>query len=170
MLIGNTHAGEFHHLNQIQLAWKTRGDAVGSIVALVGYWLHKCMTDHLECVSLKLSSTFLPKLPYRVVDLSDYHSPPLTQESRVKVIKTNGSRGAYCALSYRWPTEAKESSILSRLNLGLMSDGIPASDLLDEIQDACTLAKGLGIQYLWVDALVRFRRSSVQTLCILICI
>jgi hypothetical protein len=155
-------------LNQIQLAWRTRGDAISNIVALVGYWLHKCLTDHLECASRRLSSTFLPKLPRRVVDLSDYHSPPSTQESRVRVIETNESSGAYCALSYRWPTKVKVSSQLSMHNFGIMSDGIPASDLLDEIQDACTITKGLGIQYLWVDALVRLRRSSDQILCILI--
>jgi hypothetical protein len=146
---------EFYRIKRTQLALGNRGDNIARIVTLAGYWLHKCCTDHPECPRLNFSSGFWPKLPNRVIDLSYYQTPPFSPESRVNVIETNGSRGPYVALSYRWPLKIQKSSMLSRSTLEKLTQGIAACDLLSEIQDACTLAKGLGIQYLWVDALVR---------------
>ncbi|KAH8679544.1 heterokaryon incompatibility protein-domain-containing protein [Tricladium varicosporioides] len=144
---------EFHRINRIQLALEGRCDSIARTVALAGYWLRQCLLNHDECRRPNLSSNLWPTLPNRVVDLTNYHPPPFSPESRIKVVETNRSRGAYVALSYRWPKEFKECSILSPRTLAKLSQGIAACDLLSEIQDACTLAKGVGIQYLWVDAL-----------------
>jgi hypothetical protein len=112
------------------------------------------LTDHPECLRVGLFLSWL-ELPHRVVDLSHYYPPSSSRESLIRVIKTNGSHGAYCALSYRWPEDLKRLAMLSRHNTTEMSEGVPAHTLLGEIQDICTLAKGLGINYVWVDALVR---------------
>jgi hypothetical protein len=117
---------------------------------MIGYWLHKCWEEHPECQGPIFTNRSWPELPSRVLDLSSSHDEPFSPQSIVKVVETRGLKGVYCALSYRWPS--KEA--LSRSTLRELSEGIPAGRLLSEIQDACTLAKGLGIQYLWVDALV----------------
>lgn len=139
----------------MQLTSKNGSGNISRTVKLVGYWLHECWANHSECSHPSLSRTSWPKLPSRVVDLSDYQPPPFTSDSKVKVIQTNSSKGAYIALSYRWPQQKENKTLkLSGLTLKEFSLGISACDLLSQIQDACTLAKGLGIRYLWVDALV----------------
>jgi hypothetical protein len=153
-LILGSLTDEFYHINRVQIASKIRGGNIASTVALASYWLQQCWTNHPECPRPNLSSKVWPKLPNRVVDLTDYHPPPFSPESRVKVVETNGSRGPYVALSYRWPDRINWSSMLSNSTLSKLSQGIAAGELLGDVQDACTLAKGLGIQYLWVDALV----------------
>ncbi|KAE9367568.1 hypothetical protein N431DRAFT_513990 [Stipitochalara longipes BDJ] len=144
---------EFHHINRIQFALKGRGDNIARTVALAGYWLQQCWSNHPKCPCPNLSSKFWPKLPDRVIDLTDYLALPFSSEPRVKVVETKASRGAYVALSYRWPKKINKSSTLSCSTLSKLSEGITACELLSEIQDACILTKGLGIQYLWVDAL-----------------
>jgi hypothetical protein len=155
MFVSGSRTGEFC---RIQLALKSQDDNIARTVALAGYWLQQCWSNHHECPCPSLASKVWPKMPNRVVDLTDYHAPPFSLKSRVKVIETNASRRGYAALSYRWPQKVKESSMLSCSTLSKLSQGIAASDLLCEIQDACTLAKGLGIRYVWVDALVKFAR------------
>jgi hypothetical protein len=166
MFISSSRTDEFC---RIQLALKSQDDNIARTVALAGYWLQQCWSNHHECPCPNLSSKVWPKMPNRVVDLTDYHAPPFSLKSKVKVIETNGSRGAYVALSYRWPQKVKASSMLSCHTLSKLSQGIAASDLLSEIQDACTLAKGLAIQYIWVDALVSSARFCIQTTVYIIC-
>lgn len=144
---------DFVKMYKIQLLLQDRGDDLSRMAALAGYWLQKCWNDHLECQSVRLSASTWPELPYRVVDLSLFHSPESDRESLVKIVKSNGARAPYCALSYRWPVDSTQPTMLTRDTMEAMSNGWPAWMLLKQIRDACTLTKALGINYLWVDAL-----------------
>ena len=71
----------------------------------------------------------------------------------VKIIVDPDINTVYCALSYRWPRD--HPIVLKRNNLKTLCEGVSADRLDHSIQDACEIVHALGIQYLWVDALVR---------------
>ncbi|PVH81483.1 HET-domain-containing protein [Cadophora sp. DSE1049] len=151
---------EHYNLNKIQAILQNRGGNIERIVGLSGYWLEQCWLNHHECPSPNLTTNSWPKLPDRVIDLAHYHFPPDAKSSKISVVDTETLTGGYVALSYRWPENVDESCVLSRSTLSRFSGGILASDIVTEIQDACTLTKGLGIRYLWVDALCIIQGSG----------
>ncbi|CAG8956743.1 hypothetical protein HYFRA_00012287, partial [Hymenoscyphus fraxineus] len=142
----------FCDIYKTQLQLKRNDENEKATIALAAYWLHQCWSTHPECPSPNISSQRWPILPNRVVDLTEYQTP-YSSNSKVKVVETRGLRGAYVALSYCWPSTRKRSSILTRETLSDFSNGVLSCNLIREIQEACTITKGLGIQYLWVDAL-----------------
>ena len=73
----------------------------------------------------------------------------------VKIIVDPDINMVYCALSYRWPK--KHPVVLKRNSLKKLCEGVSADRLDRSIQDACEIVHALGIQYLWVDALVRMK-------------
>jgi hypothetical protein len=84
-------------------------------------------------------------LPTRVLDVSR------VQEGTVKLVDGFPRRSPYCALSYRWghPTVTTTTQSIAKFR-----KGIDVKSLQTEIQDAFIVAYHLGIQYVWVDALV----------------
>ena len=118
---------------------------------LVGYWLRKCFTGHSECqtgMSLETAG-YQDSLPTRLIDLREL------SDSKVKIVETNGHKVPYLALSYRWPSSPSKPCILLRKNAEeFTSNGISLDRLVPTVQDACVMTKSLGLQYLWVDALV----------------
>jgi hypothetical protein len=61
-----------------------------------------------------------------------------------------GEKGVYCTLSYRWDNNQLTTT---RENLERYKEAIPIQGLYAPFRDAIAVAKGLGIPYLWVDAL-----------------
>ena len=76
-------------------------------------------------------------------------------------------KGPYCTLSYRWPKENRSLGfvLLTKENRRRLEAGISPKSLLPEIQDAIKLAKSLGFDYLWVDALVKPSRGMSRRRC-----
>ncbi|CAG8981774.1 hypothetical protein HYALB_00004716 [Hymenoscyphus albidus] len=142
----------FCGIYKTELQLKRNDENEKATIALAAYWLHQCWSTHPECPSPNILSQRWPILPKRVVDLTEYQTP-YSSNSKVKVFDTCGLRGAYVALSYCWPSTPKRSSILTRETPSDFTNGVLSCNLICEIQEACTITKGLGIQYLWVDAL-----------------
>lgn len=94
--------------------------------------------EHTEC----LLPTHKNQLPTRVLDITRI-------QPRLFVI--NGQTGSYAALSYCWGTEG--NLITRRDDLESSRAQIPSVNIPATIKDVIQVAKSLGFQYLWVDAL-----------------
>lgn len=133
--------------------WSKQGKYVEAMSALAALWLRNCFTGHTtHCHSKDTLDN--SNLPTRLVDLE--HFRPSDARSRVRVVTTDKIPGAYyCALSYRWPPAGQNMVTLTVDNVDdMLQHGVEAGCLIEDIQDACRLAKGLGLRYLWVDSLV----------------
>jgi hypothetical protein len=67
------------------------------------------------------------------------------------VSKQGAASQPYAALSYCWGSSKQAVTTSSSLNSFL--GGIPLESLSQSHQDACLVTEGLGLQYLWIDAL-----------------
>ncbi|KAK4951162.1 hypothetical protein LTR10_010134 [Elasticomyces elasticus] len=66
-------------------------------------------------------------------------------------ISSSDDRNYYAALSYCWG--GNQSITLRRDNRQVWMSGVPLGDLPQTLQDAVTVARGLDLPYLWIDAL-----------------
>ncbi|KAI3322823.1 heterokaryon incompatibility protein-domain-containing protein [Xylariaceae sp. AK1471] len=140
-----------NHLRFKTYAWS--GNPAASYISSVAYdsdlhsdaayskirsWITSCETHHHSCPSAA------SHLPTRVLDLSmqDKANP-----NTVKLRITRGERGRYATLSYCWGNDRQYKTILSCLRWS-GSAILPLT-----IQDAITVARQIGLQYLWVDSL-----------------
>jgi Heterokaryon incompatibility protein (HET) len=109
--------------------------------------------EHTSC--WKAAETITPSCPHP-------KTPPLP--SRVIDVGTTGDKGKvklhiaslverqdYTALSYCWG--GPQPVLLTTENLPRMRENIPFDSLPNTIQDAIKVTRGLGIQFLWIDAL-----------------
>lgn len=94
----------------------------------------ECLRDHKHCHQ---GLTILPK---RVVDISSQNVRLFHPEQ--------GTIGAYAALSYCWGGKVPIFTTRSNLTENLHWDKAPPV-----FRDATTIARKLGIDYLWIDAL-----------------
>ncbi|CZR52796.1 uncharacterized protein PAC_02673 [Phialocephala subalpina] len=104
-------------------------------------WLHQCLTSHATCPP----DQDYP-LPTRVLDLG-----PPSSSSTPYLLISNSRTGKYVALSHCWGGELPLSTITS--TLASRQAGIPFSEFPKTFQDAITITKRLGYQYLWIDSL-----------------
>lgn len=111
------------------------------------------MAEHEECQAKQVPPT-LSKMPRRLIDLSGYRPPSEPHCQWVRVVDTRWMNEPYCALSYRWPANTSDLTMLSGKSQQMLYSGFDAGRLHHTIRDACGLCKSLGFRYLWVDALV----------------
>ncbi|TEY40021.1 hypothetical protein BOTCAL_0441g00060 [Botryotinia calthae] len=99
-------------------------------------WLRECLECH-DC-----HSTNLPQLPTRVIDVTP---------NQTRIVHSNGITANYIALSHCWggpiPTSST-SATLPQYQIELPFQLLPAN-----FQDAITITRELGVQYLWIDSL-----------------
>jgi hypothetical protein len=69
-------------------------------------------------------------------------------------------RQQYVALSYCWGNTTDDAAITTEENIGQRLQGIAIQSLPKTIQNAITITRQLGVQYLWVDALCIIQRSE----------
>src|SRR3569833_1467256 len=128
-------------------------DTSVEISPVVQTWLHNCLEHHDKC---RLSTRFLAaealgaefELPLRVISIEG------DGENLVaRLVKTNGLRGRYCALSHCWGSADKRPLRTTRSNLGGHLMGIPLDQFSLTFRDALALTQGLNINYLWIDSL-----------------
>jgi hypothetical protein len=103
-------------------------------------WVRNCEQEHhTECLQLPTTP-----LPTRVIDVGSTTCSPFLLESV-------GISAPYIALSHCWgkgqPLTTTRSTLYSRKQK-IEWDAFPAT-----FQDAITLTRSLGIQYLWIDSL-----------------
>lgn len=103
---------------------------------LASQWISRCDNEH-TCVGGNV------RLPSRVLDV--------TSDSVKLVIPTASTTGYYAALSYCWGSAGNLTTTSD--NLDRRKAGIVWNSLPNLIQDAIEMTRGLGLPYLWVDAL-----------------
>lgn len=111
---------------------------------LIKNWLHNCNQSH-KCY--EVPADLGPLLPTRVVYVGSSHEP---NELRLHE-STHDQRGKYIALSHCWG----KTQIIRTLkaNIEEHKKGIAWSSLSKTFQDAVTITRRLGTQYLWIDSL-----------------
>ncbi|PQE10640.1 Heterokaryon incompatibility protein [Rutstroemia sp. NJR-2017a WRK4] len=115
------------------------------------YWLVRCLKSHSACAK-DVESPFLPR---RVIDVDRIGSEHLTRLLET----TEGQRGTYCTLSYRWSSKPVK---LTLKNIDDLKTALPLETLPIQIQHAIQVARLLGFRYLWVDALCIIQDSEAD--------
>ncbi|KIW40681.1 uncharacterized protein PV06_07858 [Exophiala oligosperma] len=116
-------------------------------VALASRWLTSCLENH-ACPAPNLTG---PRSLIRFLHVGSESRNPHLVEFPPRV-----SLRPWIALSYRWGDREPPLKLMKRTEK-LLKDGVEISALDATIQDAIIISRGLGIQYLWVDALCIFQ-------------
>ncbi|KAE9379901.1 HET-domain-containing protein, partial [Stipitochalara longipes BDJ] len=112
--------------------------------------INNCMKFHKDC----MSNTTAQAPPKRLIDVGkeDSNILPRLYETRIKEF------APYVALSYCWG--GKHGTTTTENTLKSHIQGLPLEKLSKTIVDAITITRGLGIRYLWVDALCIVQDNS----------
>ncbi|KAF5339651.1 hypothetical protein D9758_015602 [Tetrapyrgos nigripes] len=110
-----------------------------STLNLAHTWLKDCSEKHEVCQKIIKSNT---QLPTRVIDVNGPH---------LKI--TKGLTGKYTALSYCWGQDSHTHLKLIKNKLDAFQGNIPWVELPQTLKDAIFVTRGLGIPFLWIDAL-----------------
>ncbi|OTB20747.1 hypothetical protein K445DRAFT_18019 [Daldinia sp. EC12] len=113
-------------------------------LGLTSQWINQCLTDHHVCP--KPDPSFLPS---RLIKVNEGANIQLVSTSNMLNDDEKSTR--YTTLSYCWGHDPNPHGLTKRSNLNERSKSI--DNLPQTIQDAIIITKGLGITYLWVDAL-----------------
>ncbi|KAK5750988.1 hypothetical protein LTS12_018978 [Elasticomyces elasticus] len=84
-------------------------------------------------------------LPTRLLDISG------TQEADLRLVETQGLRARYAILSYCWG--GKQAVVTNRCDIERYKNKLALKSLPPTLQDAVKVARSIGFEYLWVDAL-----------------
>ena len=111
-------------------------------------WLATCRKKHRTCaLKTRNDANFLPK---RLLDVG------LSRDPLIRLIfskNLNEPKGtSYVTLSYCWGS-SNTSACTTTENLVQRLSAIDVASLPRTIQDAIVITRGLGVRYLWVDAL-----------------
>lgn len=111
-------------------------------LTLTRQWLRDCKLQHAQCVS-KGADT----LPTRVLDIGDR-----SDAAQIRLYESApGQCDEYVALSYCWGKFGNLTT--TKGNIADRKRGIPWEVMPKSFQDAIEITRGLGIGYLWIDAL-----------------
>lgn len=111
-------------------------------------WLNECQQDHANCLYGSLSI-----LPTRVVDVGTLETPVDPH-----LIISNGLRARYIALSHCWGGNI--AVVLTKSTLSTFQTGLPYTELPQNFRDAITIARELGVRYVWIDSLCIIQDSK----------
>ena len=105
------------------------------------------------------SSVKLPCLPRRLLDIS-HGNVVLTLDTQEWIARNRATAddlSKYCTLSYRWGKQAPACMLSTQLTADrvLILVSMPQT-----FQDAIIVARGLGIRFLWIDALCIIQPSA----------
>src|SRR3569833_241670 len=109
-------------------------------------WAKHCEQHHSACSGNFFGSSGGTVAPRRLIDVG------LTGQPDVRLVRTDGRSLKYAALSYCWG--AKQTGYVTTTEtISEITQAVSLALLSQTIQDAVTVVRKLGIQYLWVDAL-----------------
>lgn len=120
-------------------------------LSLLRGWLSDCESNHPRCQPTSNASTRLQGLPTRLIDITNTPQVP----PRLVLSASMPASTKYIALSYCWgpPSQQKPQLTTTKARLQAHQSGIALSSMPLTFQDLITLAKKLGVRYLWIDAL-----------------
>ncbi|KAK4224651.1 heterokaryon incompatibility protein-domain-containing protein [Podospora fimiseda] len=134
----------FEEIAQNHLESQTWTGSLGTL-KLAKSWLENCCKNHFSCGARNPSNA--PFLPTRLLDVGTIDSPCL----RLVYGSSLDPKSPYIALSHRW--ETNQTRVLRVSNVENYQTAIPEPDITPTVQDAATVTRALGIQYLWIDCL-----------------
>ncbi|KAI0871875.1 heterokaryon incompatibility protein-domain-containing protein [Hypoxylon argillaceum] len=115
--------------------------------ARVSQWTGDCTQNHMCLKDYKLTP-----LPKRVVHVGSSDS------TQLRLYETNNELAKYMCLSHCWGTTQVIKTTMATLQL--YKDNISWSDLSTTFQHAITVARKLGVQYIWIDSLCIIQDSD----------
>ena len=119
----------------------------------IRHWSDNCKMYHNHSIENTVHN-----LPTRVIDIH-----PALSRLKLHVQRDSNSSGAsqYAALSYCWGKSKAATTTTKNLQQHI-ADGFELESLPRTIQDAITVARALGLRYLWVDALCILQGSDPE--------
>ncbi len=115
-----------------------RTDSLEALEKING-WIANCFDECAYC-----DSPELPELPSRVIDVS-------MSDGIVRLVETNKTRAKYICLSHCWGLEQIITTTKSTYED--RKKAIDWEQLSRTFQDAITLTKRLGFDYVWIDSI-----------------
>ncbi|RGP74677.1 heterokaryon incompatibility [Fusarium sporotrichioides] len=106
-------------------------------------WIRICQENHSECQEAHINRQRKDIMPRRLLQVG-------TSDTHVRIVSVKDTV-PYCALSYCWG--AKDFFITKRDNLAQNMSGIPMASFPAIMQDAVSVVRSLGYEYIWIDAL-----------------
>ncbi|KAI8711169.1 Protein kinase domain-containing protein [Fusarium sp. LHS14.1] len=159
-------AGPHNSLNDdVQLGFPELPDAGSPThIEVLREWIRDCDTH--QC----LHSQDEPFLPTRLLDVEEHGM----KRSRLICDTTTLPKNAkYLALSHRWGSHPKpgvpdplKGKIVCTYakNINTLKQGIDAADLPSTYQDGITVARELGVQFIWIDSLCIIQQDKSDRL------
>jgi hypothetical protein len=113
--------------------------------SIVNEWIIECRSNHKLCLDTALEWT---QLPSRLLDIHPRLGPSVVL---VECQNLENQRGRYATLSHCWGTS--EIIKTTRDSLQQRKLSIAWEELPRTFQDAITLVRALGLQYIWIDSI-----------------
>jgi hypothetical protein len=116
-------------------------------LGLITSWFEKCQQKHVRCHDM---TDFVPQ---RLLAISSEHTVRLV-EQRALAARLDEAQASfrYACLSRCWG-RTRSKHITKRSNLSINLQGIPVAELPLTFRNAITIARALGIFYIWIDSL-----------------
>lgn len=121
-------------------------------IARLRQWLNECLNNHEEC-SISSGAQNDNNRPARLLDLTSIRRG---NEDGIKLIETKpGSAYKYACLSHRWDAAVNQHQTTTGTsgNLSRRSEFISLQDLPTNFRDAVSIARGVDLNFLWIDSL-----------------
>lgn len=117
-------------------------------IARLRRWIDECLSNHQSCS--KHTSEENVVRPTRLLDLNLIYQD---NESGIRLIETSPDNVyRYACLSHRWDASLQRHRA-TKDNLPNLLNFLPIRPLPANFRDAISIARELGIQYLWIDSL-----------------
>jgi hypothetical protein len=105
-------------------------------------WLEACDRGHANCRAHAIAAPYMPRRVLEIQSTSTMLRARLT---------ANANLAPYAALSYCWGGDQMAKTVKSRV--AAYEKDIPLHTLPRTIHDALIVTRGIGLRYLWVDAM-----------------
>jgi hypothetical protein len=117
-------------------------------IKLARKWLYDCVENHSNCTPSQST------LPSRIIHVGD------SDEDLHLYMPGKNEKTRYAILSHRWPDTPPLTTTLATLTERLRSISISA--LSKTFQDAVSITRSLGLEYVWIDSLCIIQDDSVD--------
>ena len=134
-------ADDLQATNLNRREWYFQNTGSEKVMSVIRSWMSECMKTHTPCARKTLSS-----LPTRVIDVGQANSL-----DDPYLLEASGRVAPYLALSYCWG--AGNRLISTRDSVAKRKEGFTLAELPGTLRDAILVTRGVGVRYLWVDAL-----------------
>lgn len=120
-------------------------------------WLLTCRNGHVGCSNSASSDKHVR--PTRLIEVGSQVGERMP---RLYIPSQDTRDIEYAALSYVWGGDHADFTKTTASNLNDMRRQLPCNKLPKTVQDAIIITRGLGLKYLWVDALCILQKEKIN--------